>query len=273
MTQEKEERFRGYLELKALSPTTISDYMGQFKVFYPFEKELGLNQEVVDVFIRDARRSFKKRAFMKNYLEFNKRRDIDIQKLTGRRPEPKQKYISEKEMRELYIHLLKHHQSPKYFLMTRLSYECALRRAEVLGVQLNDFNWELWLEDDSRPCRLNVHGKGAKDREVIVNSDTMKLIANYLKKEYIPHQEKNKYNIWGVKGGGYINAFKKAKLKCGVDGSPHTLRNSRATLWSRAGERIEEISERLGHVDISTTQRYIKKDKEGVLSRWEEQVS
>ena len=267
------EDFKGFLIRKALSENTIKQYMQEFKTFYKYESQLGFNQQTVDAYIQYAGRAFNKRAFMKNYIKFRKRPELEIQELTGRRPKPKQKFISKKQMESIYLYLLKKHSSIKYYLMVRLAYECGLRRSEVISILPDDFDWDTWVENPEDKCRLNVHGKGAKDRTVIVKSDTTKEIAKYLKEQYIPNPDSHNRsrNIWKMRESRFSQVFKDAVTDLGIDGSLHTLRHSRATEWSRSGVRIEIIKNRMGHEDISNTQRYINPDLEKELQDWEEE--
>ena len=131
-----------------------------------------------------------------------------------------------------------------------LLYASGIRVSEACNLKIQDV-------DDGF---IKVTGKGKKDRIVPVNNRAIQAIDNYLKKfrdddnEYLfvtkSNRQIDRMTIWNR-----IKFYsKKANLKKEI--SPHTLRHSFATHLLEAGADLRLIQDMLGHVDISTTDKY-----------------
>jgi integrase/recombinase XerC len=139
-------------------------------------------------------------------------------------------------------------------------YSCGIRVSELTGLSEGDVDFSLGI--------LKVYGKGRKERIVPIGEKALVAI-----REYLPQRDRILGGL-GHKGRGsplFINPrggrltsrsvariLHKYILKCGLlrKVSPHALRHSFATHLLDAGADLRAIQELLGHVSLSTTQRY-----------------
>ncbi len=163
--------------------------------------------------------------------------------------------------------------------MLELLYASGLRLSELVGLNLEDVNV---------PGRMvRVMGKGRKERLVPFNTTTAEALRAYLKVRPLLEQEAAKQREGppkpppAVRGpararsagatplflnfrGGRLTGrsvhrhLRRYVAQCHVrDGvSPHALRHSFATHLLERGADLRAIQELLGHVRLSTTQRY-----------------
>ena len=147
---------------------------------------------------------------------------------------------------------------------------CGLRLSELVGINLQDINFE--------DCKLNVIGKGNKERTIYLNKACMKAITDYLEvrpKEGVKKDKKlsdkalflseRKERI-GRRTVQYI--VDKELSLAGLDTkrySVHKLRHTAATLMYQYGNvDIRALQVLLGHESISTTEIYTHVDNEQV---------
>jgi integrase/recombinase XerC len=105
-------------------------------------------------------------------------------------------------------------------------------------------------------------GKGRKERIVPVGTKAVEALKAYVGERGVLNGNDP---IFVNPGGGRFTArsvgrvIKKYTKRSGIfrKVSPHSLRHSFATHLLDAGADIREIQEMLGHVSLSTTQRYI----------------
>lgn len=137
-------------------------------------------------------------------------------------------------------------------LMVSLAYACGFRVSELIGLKVNDLNFEEMIG-------YVRQGKGKKDRMFNIP----KRLENKLKKQVQTQKESNQEYLFSGKKGSLTdrnlqkivrNAAKKAGINKEVH--PHTLRHSFATHLLESGVDIRMIQEILGHADLSTTQIY-----------------
>ena len=140
-----------------------------------------------------------------------------------------------------------------------LLYASGLRVSELTQIDLDDIQLGARL--------VRVHGKGAKERIVPFGSKAEEAIRRWLEvrgqfARKAPFEEEQPLflNYQGRRIttrsirrllDGYVQG---ASLRSGV--SPHTLRHSFATHLLNAGADLRAIQELLGHVSLSTTQKY-----------------
>ena len=143
--------------------------------------------------------------------------------------------------------------NPKHRLLIEFMYSSGLRVSECVNLKIDDL-------DLSEKMGKIRHGKGNKERYIILSDN---LIQHF--NDYIPKKKDDSQYIFSVSGRPITvrqaqkivkeNA-KKASLKKRV--FCHALRSSFATHLLEAGTDIRVIHELLGHSNLSTTQIYTK---------------
>jgi site-specific recombinase XerD len=135
-----------------------------------------------------------------------------------------------------------------------LLYASGIRRAEVTRIDLDDVN--------VRERSIRVHGKGSKERPVLINHTAARAIEAYLRvrprssdpalflgrggKRLTPK------HVWRI----FRDIYRVSGLQ--YHASPHTLRHSFATHLAENGVDLETIRELLGHESLATTGIYLK---------------
>jgi integrase/recombinase XerC len=139
-------------------------------------------------------------------------------------------------------------------------YSCGIRVSELCGLNVGGV--------DSGQRLVRVVGKGNKERIVPIGREALKALDGYLEAT-IPLRKK----IYGNAGkgplfmnarGGRLTTRSVGKLvkKYGREGplaldiSPHALRHTFATHLLDGGADLRAVQELLGHVSLSTTQKY-----------------
>jgi len=134
-----------------------------------------------------------------------------------------------------------------------LLYGCGLRIDEALSLNLANL---------PRDGFLRVTGKGNKERQVPILHHVEVVLSAY--RNDCPFPETNDRPLFlGIKGkrlnqGVAQKALRdlRKQLNLPETATPHALRHSFATHLLQNGANLREIQELLGHVSLSTTQRY-----------------
>ena len=148
-----------------------------------------------------------------------------------------------------------------YAIIT-LFLNCGMRLSELVGINIRDIDFE--------ECKLNVIGKGNKERTIYLNKACMKALSEYLPvRNSINVKHDNKYSEKALflserrerisnRTVQYI--VDKELSHAGLDTrkySVHKLRHTAATLMYQYGEvDIRALQELLGHESIATTEIY-----------------
>lgn len=145
--------------------------------------------------------------------------------------------------------------------MLEVMYSCGIRVSELEGLDIGDIDFE------RRTVR--VIGKGNKERILPVGRKALRAVGEYME-AVLPLRRKYRQDNSGDEPlflnnrGGRITArgigliVKKYAVKCGLmtDISPHSLRHTFATHLLDGGADLRSVQELLGHVSLSTTQKY-----------------
>jgi site-specific recombinase XerD len=135
-----------------------------------------------------------------------------------------------------------------------LFYAGGIRRAEVTKIDLRDLNL---------PQRtIRIHGKGKKERMVVINKTAARAIETYLRMR----PRSNDEALFLGRGGKRLTPqhvwriFRDIFAVSGITyhASPHTLRHSFATHLIENGVDLETVRELLGHESLATTGMYLK---------------
>ena len=158
------------------------------------------------------------------------------------------------------------------FAITTLFLNCGMRLSELVGINIKDIDFE--------DCKLNVVGKGNKERTIYLNRACMRALSDYLnvrQKEKVKHD--NKYSEKALflserrtrisnRTVQYI--INRELSKAGLDStkySVHKLRHTAATLMYQYGQvDIRALQELLGHESIATTEIYTHVSNDQVRS-------
>lgn len=136
-------------------------------------------------------------------------------------------------------------------------YSCGLRVSELTALDLESIDLDLSI--------ARVMGKGGKERVVPIGGKAIKALSNYLERrgELVVGREEHGALFLNNRGGrlssrSVSRLLKKHMQRCnlGRPMSPHGLRHSFATHLLDAGADLRAVQELLGHVSLSTTQRY-----------------
>ena len=129
-------------------------------------------------------------------------------------------------------------------------------------------------KDEIRGDKILVHGKGQKDRNVIMNTRAKIALEDYMASKceeskmspwLFPKEEHKyvcKYPEEHTSTSSIEQAIKRIGKKVGVQAHPHKFRRTCATFALRRGMDIIYVGKMLGHENITTTQIYLELNEE-----------
>jgi len=162
-------------------------------------------------------------------------RDVDLDMPTIRIGEPK--YLSMQEVERLLA-------ATKNILertIITVLFDTAIRASELLGVTLDDVDWDNGL--------ITVTRKGGRREDVNISEKALEVLSEWLEartssSKYV-FMDLSYYDIWTiVKGIG---------KRAGIKIHPHIFRHSRAIQMLKSGATLHDVQGHLGHVNIATT--------------------
>ena len=203
-----------------------------------------------------------------NLLETNPTQNLETPKLDKRMP----KYLSLDDSKKLLnvTANIDDENKERDFAIITLFLNCGLRLSELVGINIQDIEFNEY--------KLNVIGKGNKERTIYLNKACINAINNYISvrpKEGIKNDSKasNKALFLSKRKERISNRtvqyiVEKELRKAGLDTSKysvHKLRHTAATLMYQYGNvDIRALQELLGHESISTTEIYTHVNNEQV---------
>lgn len=183
--------------------------------------------------------------------------DIDMPKIPKRLP----KVIKESEVQALFnVCDLENKLGYRNYCILGCLYGCGLRVSELCNMEIKDIDF------NSRTIR--IHGKGSKDRDVVMYSELADNLKHYLSTFRVEllynSKELNNRHVFLNKNGTQLTRVGVRKIldKLVSDAndtyhiSPHMLRHSFATAMLNGGADMRTVQELLGHESLSTTQIY-----------------
>jgi integrase/recombinase XerD len=270
---------------RSIAKNSLISYRRDLLDFKSFLKESQLNEfdvtsDNISKFIESLRSTLEPRSInrklstVKNYYEFlmseahtnyNPILMVDLPKFSAKLPS----YLSINEIRSLLEYCKDDNsaEGARLGAMIHLLYASGLRVSELVSLRLAS----ILVNQVAREVKkvFSIVGKGNKERNIVINSQTVDALQKYLK---IRHQFINKSNpkseiylFCSKSASGYMTRqnfailLKQASVQQGLDPnkvSPHILRHSFATHLLEGGADLRVIQELLGHADISTTQIY-----------------
>lgn len=194
-------------------------------------------------------------------IENNPAQDLETPKL-GRRM-PKYLTLDESKMLLDVSNDENNRNNKRDFAITTLFLNCGMRLSELVGINITDINFS--------ENKLNVIGKGNKERTIYLNNACVKVINDYLAvrpKIAIKNDSKDALFLSErkerISNRTVQTIIRKELLKAGLDinkYSTHKLRHTAATLMYQYGNvDIRALQELLGHESISTTEIYTHVD-------------
>lgn len=158
------------------------------------------------------------------------------------------------------------------FAIITLFLNCGMRLSELVGINIKDI--------DFSECKLNVIGKGNKERTIYLNKACMKALTDYLNvrpKEGVKHDKKHSEKALflserkeRISNRTVQYVVSKELSKAGLDTnkySVHKLRHTAATLMYQYGQvDIRALQELLGHESIATTEIYTHVNNDQIRS-------
>jgi len=268
------EEFLRYLELeKGVSAHTLrayrkdlTDFIAQVKTepgkidmldvrgFIAEQIKKGLNKTTVSRRLSSVR-SFFKFLYREGYMKSNPAKLVSSPRLPKLLP----KYLSVDDAFSLV-------EKPEGIgfapardrAILELLYSSGLRVGELAGLNVEDIN--------VREALVKARGKGKKERIVPIGSKALDAIKTYLvERILLKSKEKAVFlNRLGTRltDRGVRRIVVKYARAIAITGSigPHTLRHSFASHLLQGGADLRVIQELLGHVSLSTTQKYTHLD-------------
>ena len=205
---------------------------------------------------------------MKKIIEINPAQNLETPKLDRRLP----KYLTLEQSKKL-LNISQDEQNrnnKRDYAITTLFLNCGMRLAELIGINIKDINFE--------EKKLNVIGKGNKERTIYLNDACVNAVREYLyvrPKDKVKRDSKNSDKALFLSerrqriGRRTVQDIIYKELKqAGIDTdrySVHKLRHTAATLMYQYGKvDIRALQELLGHESISTTEIYTHVSNEQV---------
>ena len=202
-----------------------------------------------------------------NLLEINPAQNLENPKLDKRLP----KYLSledSQKLLEITANEDENRNAIRDYAIITLFLNCGMRLSELVGINTTDI--------DFSECKLNVVGKGNKERTIYLNKACMKVINDYM--GIRPQGKKDTQNSdkalflserqTRISRRTVQHIVEKELHNAGLDSkqcSVHKLRHTAATLMYQYGQvDIRALQVLLGHESISTTEIYTHVENEQV---------
>lgn len=208
---------------------------------------------------------FKYLSAKANLIDANPAQNLETPKQDKRMP----KYLTLEDSKKLLDVASNedNRNSERDYAITTLFLNCGMRLSELVNINIKDIKF-----DD---CKLNVIGKGNKERTIYLNKACMRAIAEYLEvrpKKGIKYDSKDALFLSErrekISNRTVQYIIKNELKKAGLDTnkySVHKLRHTAATLMYQYGNvDIRALQELLGHASISTTEIYTHVENEQV---------
>ena len=200
-------------------------------------------------------------------IENNPAQDLETPKLGKRIP----KYLSLDESKKLLEASQdeNNRNNKRDFAITTLFLNCGMRLSELVGINISHINFS--------ECKLNVIGKGNKERTIYLNKACIKALNDYLEcRPTMSIKYDSKDALFLSERKERISRrtvqliIEKVLKNSGLDTqkySVHKLRHTAATLMYQYGKvDIRALQELLGHESISTTEIYTHVSNDQVRS-------
>ena len=194
-------------------------------------------------------------------LDINPAQNLETPKIGKRLP----KYLTLEESQQLLKNIEKNdsRNEPRDYAIITLFLNCGMRLSELTGINMGDIDFD----ND----KLNVIGKGNKERTIYLNNACMSAIRTYMssrKQNTLKNDSKAPLFLSErkerISQRTVQEIVKKYLTATGLSKySTHKLRHTAATLMYKYGNvDIRALQQLLGHESISTTEIYTHVDNE-----------
>ncbi len=195
----------------------------------------------------------------------SQRLQIPYNLTSPRRPQSVPKYLTEKEMARL---LAETRSNTRNFAIISVLAYTGIRVGELCRLNLEDVD----IDEDVVRVR---HGKGDKDRIVIMTEECAASVRDYLRIRPVNSLENDALFISRkmsrIDPSTVQRMVKTVAVRAGITKTvtPHVLRHTFATSILRNGASIRFIQELLGHSSVATTQIYTHIDDNAMRELYE----
>ncbi len=210
-----------------------------------------------------------KLAAIKSYVGYASARDVSLQQYAFSveqvpyysKPKERQPVIESVDALAALLHMPPNtRKGLRDKIILSVLYDSAMRVDELVSLDFRNVCL------DHEDVRLRIHGKGNKERCVVMDSKTSALVRQYVG-EFHPDRDPSAPFIYTIVGGNqkHMTARNVQKLikkysdkarekyEMPKSVSPHTLRRTRGTNLYHDGVDLAAISVLLGHADMKTT--------------------
>jgi integrase/recombinase XerD len=256
------DRMKADLELRGHAERTKEEYLREARRFaaHYMRSPAGMGIEEVRCYllhllrVRQVKPATHKMVVAA--LKFLYRVTLDRPHVAGHIPWPKvPKPLPDVLSLDEFTALLAAIRVPKYWVLIMAMYAGGLRVAEVRHLEQGDI-------DSGRGLIHVRHGKGRKDRYVMLSARLLTVLREYWRcfRPTGPLLFPGKRPDAAVSASTIRNALAKAASATGLSKrvTPHTLRHSFATHLLEGGTDIRTIQVLLGHRSIQTTAGYVQ---------------
>ena len=221
-------------------------------------------------------KNFYKFLLQENFLNVNPTSELESPKKERHLP----KFLNEEEILKL-LEVVNKDESEfglKLATMLEIMYSAGLRVSELVSLKFSC----LAFDDDEIRNYLMIKGKGEKERIVVLNKATIKILKKYLlfreaiglkdskwlfvgnarsskTKDLNDLEKKTRFSLKHITRQRFHGMLKELAHKVGIDPSrvhPHVIRHSFATHLLNNGIDLRLLQELLGHSDITSTEIY-----------------
>lgn len=287
--------FKEYLSFeKNYAGPTVTAYVADVSAFLEFVQKEGFADELLDIrkvrifghYLNHLSNEMKNKSItrklsaLKAFYKYHfKMKNIDVNPvLTIKAPKLEKrlpKVVSAKEIDLIYQSIDKN--TPlglRNYLIFDLLYSTGLRASELCHLKLSDI--------ELSNQRLLIHGKGSKDRYVIIHDtlkDTFRSYLTYTRPILLSKGDSldNKDVFINYKGTtltprGLRVILNTLFMQAGelIHVSPHMLRHSFASALLNNGADLRVVQELLGHEHLKTTQVYTHLTTEKIRQSYKE---
>lgn len=260
-----EPRYRLALLAQGLSQNSVNWYSNHISLFARWcdregEPLIDANREVVTRWLAQryevskqtgANSMLSLRSLYRFCIGAGSRSDDPTAGLTAKRPQlaPRQPY-TEGELRAL----ISATRSARDLAIILTLIGTGVRRAELLGMQVDDIDWE-------RSLILVRKGKGDKQRWVAPGSIALRALQEYI--------GDRRGQVWVTDGGDPLTGTRLYQVVSGIGQRAgvahayvHRFRVTMANLWLDKGGDILALQQRMGHANIEMTAHYARFNSE-----------